>query len=143
MLTYKSEGVATLRTWKPKTAGIMTIVSGCYGIGLGAVSIQGPSFLNQFLSDIWIGDVPSDIVGHTASEASEMAAYGILFIVFGVIALIGGIFALPPEWRYPQTRRIWGLALAGAILSLWMIPIGTVLGILSVVFLFKSKGEFV
>ena len=43
MLTYKSEGAATLRTWKPKTAGIMTIISGFYGIGLGAVSRQGQS----------------------------------------------------------------------------------------------------
>jgi len=134
------EGNGELNTWKSTTAGIMTIVSGCYGISLGAALRQGPLFLNQFLSNIWIGGVPFDTGGDTASE---LAAYGILYIVFGVTALIGGIFALPREWRYPQTRRIWGLALAGAILSLWMIPVGTVLGILSIVFLAKSKGEFV
>ena len=131
MLTYKSEGIDTLRTWKPTTAGIMTIISGCYGIGLGAALRQGPSFLNQFLSYIWIGGVPFDMGGDTANE---LAAYGILYIVFGIIALIGGVFAL--------RGKVWGLALAGSILTLWMLPIGTVLGILSIIFLIKSKGEF-
>jgi len=121
-----------LKTWKPTTAGIMTIVSGCYGISLGAALRQGPSFLNQFLSAIWIGGVPFDMGG---DNASELAAYGILYMVFGAVALIGGISAL--------RRKVWGLALAGAILSLWMIPFGTVLGILSIIFLAKSKGEFV
>ena len=61
--------------------------------------------------------------------------YGVLYIVFGVTALIGGISAL--------RRRVWGFALAGAILSLWMLPIGSVLGIISIIFLIKSKKEFV
>ena len=132
VLTYKSEGVATLRTWKPTASGIMTIISGCYGISLGAALRQGPSFLSQFLSYIWISGVPFDMGGDTASE---LAAYGILYIVFGVIAVIGGVYAL--------RRKAWGLAVSGAILSLWMIPVGTVLGILSIVFLVKSKEEFV
>ena len=110
----------------------MTIVSGCYGISLGAALRQGPVFLNQFLSAVWIGGVPFDMGGDTASE---LAAYGILYIAFGTVALIGGISAL--------RRKVWGLALTGAILTLWMIPVGTVLGILSIVFLFKSKGEFI
>ncbi|MFC1956920.1 hypothetical protein ACFLVY_01310 [Chloroflexota bacterium] len=121
-----------LNTWKPTAAGIITIISGCYGISLGVALRQGPSVLNQFLSYIWISGVPFDTGGDTASE---LAAYGILYIVFGAVALTGGIFALK--------RKVWGLALAGAILTLWMIPVGTVLGILSIVFLFKSKGEFV
>jgi hypothetical protein len=76
-----------------------------------------------------------------------MAALSMGFIVLGGIALIGGISAL--------RRKVWGLALAGAVLSLWiipvgtmcgilwMIPVGTVLGILPIIFLAKSKGEFV
>lgn len=121
-----------MSTWKPRTAGIMTVVSGCYGISLGAALRQGPAFLKQFLGAIWIGSAPFDMGGDTASE---LAAYGILYIVFGVIAVLGGIYAL--------RRKIWGLALAGAILTLWMIPFGTVLGILTIVFLGKSRSDFV
>ena len=121
-----------MKTWKPATAGIMTIVSGCYGISLGAALRQGPPFLNQFLSAIWIGGVPFDMGGDTVSE---LAAYGILYIVFGAVALGGGISAL--------RRKVWGLALTGAISTLWMIPFGTVLGILSILFLVKSRSEFI
>ena len=121
-----------MRTWKPTTAGIMTIISGCYGIGVGASVIQGASFLNQLLGDIWLGgmQVPLDMGG----IATAIAVFGTVFVVLGAIALIGGIFAV--------RRRVWGLALAGAILSLPLIPVGTVLGILSIIFLAKSKGEF-
>ena len=122
-----------MNTRKPTTAGILTILSSCYGISLGAALRQGPPFLNQFLSAIWIVDVPFDT--GAPSDASELAAYGVLYIVFGVTALIGGISAL--------RRRVWGFALAGAILSLWMLPIGSVLGIISIIFLIKSKKEFV
>jgi hypothetical protein len=120
------------KTWKPTAAGVMTIISGCYGIGVGATVVQGASFLDQLLGDIWIGgmQVPMDMGG----IAAAVAAFGIVFIVLGVIALIGGIFAL--------RRRVWGFALAGAILSLPLIPAGTVLGIISIVFLAKSKEEF-
>jgi hypothetical protein len=122
-----------MNTWKPTTAGILTIVSSSYGISLGAALRQGPSFLNRFLSNVWIGGVPFD-VGGTPGEASELAAYGILYLVFGIVALVGGILAL--------RRKVWGLALAGAILTLWMIPYGTGLGILSIVFLIRGRGEF-
>lgn len=123
------------RTWKPKTAGIMTIISGCYGIGIGAfLATLGPSFstaypfLEPYLGDI--GGIPFDISG----IGLLIGALGAAGITLGVIALIGGIFALK--------RRLWGLSLAGAIVSLPLIPVGTVLGILSIIFLVKGKKEF-
>lgn len=118
-----------MRTWQPTTAGILTIISSCYGTGFGVALTKGVSLLHQLLGDGG-KQVPLDMGG----TPSEITAYGILYIVFGVVSLIGGISAL--------RRKVWGLALAGAILSLWMIPVGTVLGILSIVFLAKSKGEF-
>jgi hypothetical protein len=124
-----------VRTWKPTTAGIMSIISGCYGIGIGALlATLGTSFtttypfLEPYLGNI--GGIPFDISG----IGLLIGALGAGGIVLGVIALIGGIFAL--------RRRVWGFALAGAIVSLPLIPVGTVLGILSIIFLAKSKGEF-
>ena len=126
------------RMWKPTTAGIMTIISGCYGIGtgvllaaLGASLLIFPSFLEPFLGDTNIGGQPLDFGG----IGSLIGALGNAGIALGVIALIGGSFAL--------RRRVWGFALAGAILSLPLIPVGTVLGILSIIFLSKSRREFV
>jgi hypothetical protein len=110
----------------------MTIISGCYGIGIGAAIIQGSTYLDQLLSDVWIGgmQVPLDMGG----IASLIEAFGVISIVLGIIVLLGGICAL--------RRQAWGFALAGAIISLPLIPAGTILGILSIVFLAKSKGEF-
>ena len=61
-------------------------------------------------------------------------------IILGLIAIVGGIFAI--------RRRVWGLALAGAICAIvpphpWGFLIWTpVLGILAVVFVVSSKREF-
>lgn len=125
------------RTWKPTTAGILTIISGCLGIGMGAiVATLGTAFVTlypffeSFLGDTNIGGEPFDMLG----MGGVIGAIGAGVIVLGVIALIGGIFALK--------RRTWGFALAGAIVSLALVPVGTVLGILSIVFLAKSKREF-
>ena len=125
------------RTWKPKTAGIMNIISGCYGIGIGTfLATLGTSFstvypfIERYLGDIDISGIPFDISG----IGLLIGALGAAGITLGVIALIGGIFALK--------RRLWGLSVAGAIVSLPLIPVGTVLGILSIIFLVKGKKEF-
>ena len=61
------------------------------------------------------------------------AGLGAVLIVIGIVSVIGGTFAL--------RRRLWGLSLAGAILALFP-PRLIVLGILSIIFLALSKGEF-
>lgn len=119
------------KTWRPTTAGILSIISGCYGIGTGVTMIRGASFLNQLLSNIDINGVPLDI----GRVGSCIGALGIAGIILGVIALIGGVFA--------KRRRFWGFALAGALVSLPLVPFGAVLGILSIVFLSEGKREFI
>jgi hypothetical protein len=104
------------RTWKPTTAGILTIISGCYGIGAGAAVTFLGGFANLPIGIPALGAIGGGLIG------------------LGVVALIGGIFALK--------RRVWGMALAGAIVSLPLLPVGTVLGILSIIFVSKGKNEF-
>ena len=61
-----------------------------------------------------------------------LGAIGAPVIVLGIVAILGGIYAL--------RRRIWGLALAGSICALigpWFI-----LGILAIVFVSLGKREF-
>ena len=59
---------------------------------------------------------------------------GAVLIVLGVVAIVGGVFALQ--------RKIWGLALAGAICAL-IVPPGVILGILSIIFVAMGRREFV
>ena len=79
-----------LRTGKPTTAGILSIIS---GIAIGALVA---------------------IVGEDAGAVSGLAwfggAIGAPLIGIGIVALIGGIYAM--------RRRAWGFALTGAILAI-------------------------
>ena len=79
------------------------------------------------------------IVWYRLSELIRIGS-SLVGIMLGLIAIVGGIFAI--------RRRVWGLALAGAICSIvpphpWGFLIWTpVLGILAVVFVVSSKSEF-
>jgi hypothetical protein len=99
-----------------KAAGILTIIAGCYGIGVGAAMAT-------------VGGVIGMLTGMPALGAIGGGAIGL-----GIVALIGGIFAL--------RRRTWGFALTGTILAIPLFPVGTVLGIISLIFVAKRKGEF-
>ncbi len=114
------------KTGKPTAAGILTIVAGGMGIGLGAYVTAFREMITNLV--IMYGAVSLAELGEFFAVFSGMA------IVLGTIALIGGICALK--------RHYWGMALAGAICALPMIPIGTPLGILAIVFVSKSKKEF-
>ena len=103
------------KTWKPKTAGILSIIAGCMGIGLGAYVV---------------------IIGAPARALiQEMTGFDMIMgapeIGSGIVAIIGGIFAL--------RRRVWRLALASAILAIISIPI---LGIPATIFVSKGRKEF-
>ena len=100
-------------TWKPTVGGILAIIGGAiemiFGIVIAAVGSIG-----------WFFGMP------------WFSAIGAPLIILGIIAIVGGIYAL--------RRRIWGLALAGSICAL-IGPWG-LLGILSIIFVSLGKGEF-
>ena len=101
------------RTWKPTTAGILNIVAGVLQVIFGiAIAVLG-GIGGAFIGMAWL------------------SALGVPLIIFGVVAIVGGIFAL--------RRRIWGLAYAGGICALLLTLI---LGILSITFVSLGKGEF-
>ena len=108
-----------MKTWKPTAAGILSIISGLLFLSLGLGRI---------------------IHAELAAGTSFGWHLGTVSIVLGLIAIVGGIFAL--------RRQVWGLALAGAICALFSPhPYGSliwspVLGILAIVFVALSKNEF-
>jgi hypothetical protein len=102
------------RTWKPTTAGILAIIAGALQVILGTLGATGISFVGGIFGIGWLSAIFSPL------------------IAFGIIAIIGGAFALK--------RNVWGLALAGSICALvgpWFI-----LGLLAIIFVSLGKGEF-
>ena len=112
------------KTWKPTTAGILCIISGAAEILLGILIVfAGQTVLRfaDFVGDEWVMDLVITVV----------MVVGPVWILLGVVALVGGVFAL--------RRRFWGLALAGSICAL---SGATVLGILAIVFVVMGRSEF-
>ena len=97
----------------------MTIIAGIVNIGIGISALVALSAVSLFT----IG-LPA-VLG---------AVIGVPLIIIGVVSVIGGVFAIQ--------RRVWGLALTGAILALFPPPISLILGILAIVFVSMGKKEF-
>jgi hypothetical protein len=117
------------RTWKPLTAGILTIIAGSSGIGGGVLIVIYGGLLG-------LGGALAEVFGESmgmviALIAGIVGVYGFAIIIMGIIAIICGIFTL--------RRRHWGLALAGAILA---TICSTLLGLLSIIFVSIGKDEF-
>lgn len=107
-----------------RVAGILNIVSGALAL-LWFIMLLGGIV------------VTSGALGIPGTEAIPGFVSTILTIIaiptlgIGILALVGGIFALQ--------KKSWGLALAGAIAS---ILIFFVLGILAIIFMVQAKDEF-
>jgi hypothetical protein len=102
------------KTWKPAVGGVLTIIAGVLGLIIGVLFATGVGLLGGIFGMGWLSAIFAPL------------------IVFGVIAIVGGICALQ--------RRIWGLALAGSICALigpWFL-----LGILAIIFVSLGKREF-
>ncbi|MCD6568216.1 MAG: hypothetical protein J7K94_05745 [Dehalococcoidia bacterium] len=106
-----------MKTWKPMTAGILMIIAGIVEAIFGILGTVIGGAVAGWVSMPGLGG----LVGVTA-----------ILIVLGIVAIVGGIYSLK--------RQTWGLALAGAICSLfgpWFI-----LGILAIIFVSMGKSEF-
>lgn len=134
------------RTWKPTTAGILTIITGAMGIAGGTLAILASKLVGALGGvewSLWMEKWGEEWWGPGTANIPEMMSkvmglsstiiliVGIVVLVFGIIALCGGISAIK--------RRRWGLSLAGSILSL---PINPVLGILAIIFVALGKKDF-
>ena len=109
------------RTWKPTTAGILTIIAGCIGLLIGMGLAVGLG-----IAGVLIDMIPGFIGG------GLLVLIAVPAIILGVVAIAGGVYALK--------RRLWGLALAGSICALigpWFL-----LGILAIIFVSLGKREF-
>jgi hypothetical protein len=112
--------------------GIMSIISGALGILCGLIFIFLTLFFNWLIRS---GDPSlandSVVEGFFALIITIYGVIGIGYFLLGVLAIIGGIFSI--------RRKVWGLALAGAIASIFtFLPTGVV----AVVFTVMGRSEF-
>ena len=131
------------KTWKPTTAGILTIIEGsmriAFGIGVivagrwvGALGgLDWSSWIEEWARVYGPGtaDIQSMLTRILGVSSTALIAIGIVLLVFGIVALVGGISAIK--------RKRWGLALAGSILSL-----PGIMAILAIIFVSLGKKEF-
>ena len=111
-----------VKTWKPTTAGILSIIAGAMQLLLGIVFAVGLGLAKGLAGALEIPGFPVGI----------LAIFSIPIIILGIVAVIGGVYALK--------RSKWGLALAGSICAL----IGPwILGIPAIIFVIMGKNEFV
>ena len=105
------------RTWKPTTAGILSIIGGIVGVAGGiAMAVLGTALMGLGLPSI----IPLNV---------ELIS--IPLTILGIVAIIGGMRALK--------RKTWGMALAGSICALFPVfP----LGLLAIIFVAMGKKEF-
>lgn len=97
----------------PVIGGILILIVGIAYLGIGGLIAAASGTV------LWM-DV----------EGSEFAvACGAIVLLFGVLVLLGGIFAIQ--------RRHFGLALVGGIIAL-----PSVLGIIGLILIIVSKDEF-
>jgi len=115
------------KTWKPVTAGVLSIVAGSLTAALSIFLLLFGGVLSGVLAAVGVPDIalliPFPIFGIVA----------VPLLILGSVAIIGGVYAIK--------RRLWPLALAGAICALFPPQIG-ILGILAIVFVVLGKDEF-
>jgi hypothetical protein len=117
-----------LKTWKPTTAGILTLIAGIFNLVIGIGATVFGSMFGTIMSMFSV-QIPSDAAG----AWPIIMIVGIVILVLGIASIVGGIFAMQ--------RRVWGLGLAGAICALFP-PQVIILGILSIIFVAMGKKEF-
>lgn len=115
-------------TWKPIMAGILDIVGGAIGMvgGLYVVALTSLfRVIHEFVHmDPYVIDKVEQII-------SNIIALPFVVVFIGIVAIIGGVYALQ--------RRIWGLALAGAICSCVVFPF---FGLPSIIITALARDEF-
>jgi len=111
------------KTALPTAAGGLLIAAGILGLISWVISILS---FNSLVADPFFGFL-----------GTILLICGIIGTIFSVFALIGGIMAIQ--------RRLWGLALTGSILGLFIIgPVGvsSILSLIALILIAVSHREF-
>jgi hypothetical protein len=121
----RREPMMTERTWRPTVGGLLSILAGSWNLLMGVGAIAGGSaFFTNLLPDF------------TGNTTLISASSGGFFIVIGLLAIIGGAFAL--------ARRGWPMVLTGSIAAVIPSPLilPFILGLFALIFNVLGHKEF-
>jgi hypothetical protein len=111
--------------------GILILIAGIMGLALGGlflVAAGDVDVLSDYGIDVaGVGDLLEDI----------LTVCGIIFIVLGLIAVLGGFFGVQ--------RKHWGLAILGGVMGLFVLGpylIGSLLALVGLILVAVSKKDF-
>ena len=125
-----------VKPWMPVVAGLLDIVSGALGVVVGLFMSLRVFALKAAQSAT--GAAPR-VFPHagTFPQMPHMffpgmgIALGIALLVIGILAIVGGVYAL--------RLKAWGLALAGSIAA---VITGPVIGLLALIFTVLGREDF-
>ena len=128
------------KPWMPVVAGLLDIVSGAMGVAAGLCMTLRVLGLRATHAAAGAAPGVAPRVSPHAGTFPQMPhmffpgmgiALGIALLVIGVLAIVGGIYAL--------RLKAWGLALAG---SIGAVITGPVIGLLALIFTVLGREDF-
>jgi len=117
------------RSAKPTAGGVLILLAGIFAIVCGVL------YLVLDISDL--GTMPTLPEGVTEADLEGiMRACGVVMIIFGAIAIPGGVFALK--------RKHFGLAIAGGVMGMLGVGFGfgSLFGLVGLILVALSRREF-
>ncbi|OGS41480.1 MAG: hypothetical protein A3K67_04090 [Euryarchaeota archaeon RBG_16_62_10] len=114
----------------PVIGGVLIVIAGVLALAMGGLYLT----LDAADVDDYGVALPADLT--TEEFADFMHTCGIVLLVFGAIAMVGGAFGI--------MRRHFGLALVGGIFGLLGVGmiIGSILGLIGLILVAVSRKDF-
>lgn len=106
--------------------GALILISGILAVLTGIYMVVDTSWVDTMLADLGFSLVEEIII-----------ASGVLTVVFGIVAMVGGYFAVK--------RKRWGIAIVGGVLgtlAAGAIGLGLIFGLIGLIFVAVSRKEF-
>jgi hypothetical protein len=116
-------------TNKSQIAGILSIISGAIGVLVAMIMFLFTSLFGFIFTDPEFGRVDGEVLPFLTAFYVTLA---IFFLIFSALGIVGGIYSL--------RRKLWGLALAGAIagiITFWPT------GIAAIILVSLGRDEFI
>jgi len=109
--------------------GILIILAGVMGLVIGGILLA----IN--VDDL--GAYGVDVAGLTDMVENILTVCGVIFIIFGLIAFVGGVFGV--------MRKHWGLAVLGGVFGLLCLGpymLGSLFGLVGLILVIVAKKDF-
>jgi len=109
--------------------GILILIAGIMGLAMGGIMLA----IDVDDLDQW----GVDVTGTLDFIEDILTVCGAIFIILGLIAVLGGIFGV--------MRKHWGLAILGGVLGLFVIGplfLGSILALIGLILVAVSRKDF-